>query len=54
MKKLSTFSANTIDTIHFLPPIQFNNLSKEDKKAYNCVTTFLHGNRWDEGEYPIS
>ena len=35
MKKFSVYSANTIDKIHFLPPSQFNNLSKEDKKAYN-------------------
>ena len=54
IKELSIFSANTIDTIHFLPPVQFNNLSKEEKKAYNWVSKFLHGLRWDEGEYPYS
>ena len=54
IKELSVCSANTIDTIHFLPPVQFNNLSKEEKKAYNWVSKFLHGLRWDEGEYPYS
>ena len=54
IKELSVCSANTIDTINFLPPVQFNNLSKEEKKAYNCVSKFLHGLRWDEGEYPYS
>ena len=43
IKELSVCSANTIDTIHFLPPVQFNNLSKEQKKAYNWVSKFLHG-----------
>ena len=54
IKELSVCSANTIDTIHFLPPVQFNNLSKEEKKAYNWVSEFLHGLRWDKGEYPYS
>ena len=54
IKKLSVCSANTIDTIQFLPPVQFNNLSKEEKKAYNWVFKFLHGLLWDEGEYPYS
>ena len=54
IKELSVCSANTIDTIHFLPPVQFNNLSKEEKKAYSWVSKFLHGLRWDEGEYPYS
>ena len=54
IKELSVCSANTIDTILFLPPVQFNNLSKEEKKAYNWVSKFLHGLRWDEGEYPYS
>ena len=55
INELSVCSANTIDTIHFLPPVQFNNLSKEKKKAYNGVFKFLHGPRWDRGgEYPYS
>ena len=54
MKELSVFSANSIDTIHFLPPVQFKNLSKDEKKAYNRVSKFLHGLRWDEGEYTFS
>ena len=32
VKKFSVCSAYTIDTIHFLPPVQFNKLSKEEKK----------------------
>ena len=38
IKELSVCSANTIDTINFLPPVQFNNLSKEKKKADNWVS----------------
>ena len=51
-KGLSVCSAKTIDTIHFLPPVQFINLSKEEKKAYIWVSKFLHGFHWDEGGYP--
>ena len=54
IKELSVCSANTIDTIHFLPPVQFNNLSEEEKKAYNWVCKFLHALRWDKCEYPYS
>ena len=54
IKELSVCSANKIDTIHFLPPVHFLNLSKEEKKAYNWVSKFLHGLRWDEGAYPYS
>ena len=54
IKELSVCSANTIDTIQSLPPVQFNNSSKEEKKAYNWVSKFLHGLRWDKGEYPYS
>ena len=50
IKELSVCSANTIDTIHFLPTDQF----KEEKKAYNWVSKYLHGLRWDEGEYSYS
>ena len=54
IKELSVCSANTTDTIHFLPPVQLNNLSKEEKKAYNWVSKLLYGLRWDEGDYPYS
>ena len=54
IEELSVCSANTIDTILFLPPVQFNKLSKEEKNAYNWVSKFLHGLRWDKGEYPYS
>ena len=54
IKELSVCSANSIDTIHFLPPVQFNNLSIEEKKAHNWVSLILRGLRWDEGEYPYS
>ena len=53
-KELSVCSANSIDTNYFLPPVQFNNLSKEEKTADNWVSKFLHGLRWDKGEYPYS
>ena len=52
IKELTVCSANTIDTIQFLPPVPFNTLSKEEKKAYNWVSKILHGLRWDKGEYP--
>ena len=48
IKELSVCSANTNDTILFLPPVQFNNLSREEKKAYNWVSKFLHA------QYPYS
>ena len=54
INELSNCSAYTIDTIHFLAPVQFNNLSKEEKKAYKWVSKFLHGLRWDLGEYFFS
>ena len=50
IKEICACSANSIDTIHFLPPIQFPNLSKEEKKAYNWESKFLHGLRCDEGD----
>ena len=31
LEELSAGSANTIDTIHFLPPVFFNTLSTEEK-----------------------
>ena len=45
IKELSVCSAYTVGTVHFLPPVQFNNLSKEEKKGYNWVSKFLHGLR---------
>ena len=53
-KELSVCSANTIGTIHFMPTVHFNKVSKEEKKAYNRVSKFLHGLRWNGGEYPNS
>ena len=54
IKYLSVWYADTIDTIHFLPPVQFKILSEEEKIAYNWVSNFLHGLFWDECEYPYS
>ena len=54
IKEFSVRSAKTIDTIHFLPPIPFNTLSNEEKKAVNWFSRILHGLRWDKGEYRFS
>ena len=56
IKELSVCSANSIDTIHFLPPVQFNNLSKllQLTNAYNWVSKFLHRSFCDKGEHPYS
>ena len=43
INELSVCSANTIDTIHFLPPVQFNNLSKEKKKLTMGYLNFYTG-----------
>ena len=43
IKELSVCSANSIDTFRFLSSVQFNNLSKEEKKAYNWVSNFYTG-----------
>ena len=43
IKELSVCSASTIDTIHFLPPVQFNNLSKEEKKRTIGYLNFYTG-----------
>ena len=42
IKELSVCSANTIDIIHFLPPVQFNNLSKEEKKRKKRTIGYLN------------
>ena len=54
IKEFSVCSDITIDIIHFLPSVQFNTLSKEDKKVLNWVSKFLHGVRCHEGENPYS
>ena len=43
IKELSVCSANSVVTIHFLPPVQFDNLSKEEKKLTIGYLNFYTG-----------
>ena len=54
IKEISVCFDTKIDTIHFLPSVPFNTLSKEEKKVLNWISKFLHGVRCHEGEYPYS
>ena len=53
-KKPFVCSVNKIDKVLFLHFLLFNNLSKEEKKAYNWVSMFLHRLPWDKDDYPYS
>ena len=53
IKELSICSDYS-DTIHFLPPIDFEDLSIGERRSYRWVSRFLHGLYWHRGEYSYS
>ena len=50
LKELSV-CCDFLDTIYLLPPINFNQLSTDEKKAHTWVTRNFHGIDWSEGEH---
>lgn len=51
IKELSV-CGESIDSIVFLPPVPYNNLSTKEQKAHTWVTQHLHGIPWSSGKYP--
>ena len=51
VKELAITTSDYSDSLIFLPPINFNSLPKSEQKAYNWLTSYLHGLHWDSGDY---
>ena len=54
IKELSIQSKNFSDTILFLPPVNFTELSASEQKCHNWVIRFLHGIEWSSGTFPYT
>ena len=53
IKELS-ICGDYLDTVYFLPPVEFEFLSLEEKRKYQWLSRFLHGLFWHRGEYPYN
>ena len=54
IKELSVQSKNFSDTLLFLPPLSFTELSASEQRIHSWVSKFLHGIQWENGTYPYS
>ena len=52
IKELAVSSENYCDTVSFLPPTSFNIMSSSERRPYSWVSKYLHGLKWESGDYP--